>query len=120
MHRFGKQLDLVLHKLYNDVMNCNLCPRKCAADRKKDFGFCNKSKNMEICKVMLHFGEEPFLTKNCAPSGAIFFAGCNLKCEYCQNFKISRGSGKVVSPKALANLFKQLENAGLKFNKDKK
>ena len=93
-------------------MKCSTCPRNCQTDRTNNFGFCNKSIDMEICKVMLHYGEEPFLTKDNKPSGAIFFAGCNLRCEYCQNFSISRGTGKIISPKTLANLFMQLEQAG--------
>lgn len=92
-------------------MNCNLCPRNCQANRNLSFGFCAKTNTAEVSKVMLHSGEEPYLSSNCK-SGAIFFAGCNLKCEYCQNFQISRGSGKQVSERVLASLFKQLENAG--------
>lgn len=92
-------------------MNCNLCPRACNINRNVAQGFCGKSFDAEISKVMLHCGEEPFLAPN-SKSGAIFFAGCNLKCIYCQNFQISRGSGKKVSPQTLANLFIQLEQAG--------
>ena len=66
---------------------------------------------MQVSKVMLHYGEEPFLT-NGGASGAIFFAGCNLKCVYCQNHQISNGSGKNITTNTLINLFKQLENAG--------
>ena len=92
-------------------MNCNLCPRGCQTDRVTSVGFCQKTNTAEISKVMLHCGEEPFLATN-NKSGAIFFAGCNLKCVYCQNYQISRGTGKPVSAKTLANLFLQLEQAG--------
>lgn len=92
-------------------MSCNLCPRKCPIDRKISVGFCNKSNKMQISKVMLHYGEEPYLTK-LGTSGAVFFAGCNLKCVYCQNWQISNGDGKNVSVDKLIDIFKQLENAG--------
>ena len=92
-------------------MNCTLCPRNCKTNRTTNLGFCNKITTMEISKVMLHYGEEPFLTHN-GPSGAIFFAGCNLKCVYCQNYNISNGNGKTVTVETLVNLFKQLEAAG--------
>jgi len=92
-------------------MKCNLCPRQCQANRTTNLGFCQKTTKAEISKVMLHSGEEPFLTEH-NKSGAIFFAGCNLKCVYCQNYQISNGSGKQVSPETLAKLFVQLENAG--------
>lgn len=93
---------------------CNICPRKCNASRDNGHGFCLAPNKMVISKIMLHQGEEPFLTcKNDKGSGAIFFAGCNLRCVYCQNYKISHEiSGKHVSPKELANIFKMLEEKG--------
>lgn len=92
-------------------MKCNLCARNCNVDRTSALGFCQKDNKIEISKVMLHYGEEPFLT-NGGPSGAIFFAGCNLKCVYCQNYEISNGTGKPVSAKTLVDIFIQLEKAG--------
>jgi len=67
-----------------------------------------------IRKVMLHQHEEPILTsKKDAGSGAIFFAGCNLKCVYCQNYEVSHSSnGLEISPQELASIFKQLEQNG--------
>ena len=92
-------------------MSCNLCPRSCKADRIKNLGFCSKPKFLEVSKVMLHYGEEPWIANNKA-SGAIFFAGCNLKCVYCQNYQISNGTGKQISVQTLISLFKQLEESG--------
>ncbi len=92
-------------------MNCQLCPRKCNINRVQEFGYCKKNNYVEISKVMLHYGEEPFLT-NGGASGAIFFSGCNLKYVYCQNCQISNGIGKKVSINTLISLFKQLEDAG--------
>ncbi|MBQ7452746.1 MAG: radical SAM protein [Clostridia bacterium] len=72
-----------------------------------------------VSKVMIHYYEEPMLenifdgvetggNKGC---GAIFFSGCNLKCIYCQNYKISGAcEGKETSPEELANIFKDLES----------
>jgi putative pyruvate formate lyase activating enzyme len=37
-----------------------------------------------------HFGEEPEIA-GVRGSGAMFFAGCNLRCAYCQNAEISQG-----------------------------
>ena len=44
---------------------------------------------MRIARASLHFWEEPELSGE-AGSGTVFFAGCNLKCVYCQNYGISR------------------------------
>ena len=67
-----------------------------------------------IRKVMLHQHEEPILTSsNDKGSGAIFFAGCNLKCVYCQNYDVSHTSkGLEITPQDLANIFKKLEENG--------
>ncbi|MDR0978933.1 MAG: radical SAM protein [Lachnospiraceae bacterium] len=43
---------------------------------------------IKISKIMIHNWEEPCISgKN--GTYAIFFAGCNLKCVFCQNYKIS-------------------------------
>lgn len=89
------------------------------ANRTKNTGFCKGTNNVKISKVMLHFFEEPLIsgeetsTSHANGSGAIFFSNCTLKCCYCQNSEISAGGeGKEVSIETLADLFKQLENAG--------
>jgi len=63
---------------------------------------------------MIHKHEEPILTNNLdSGSGAIFFAGCNLQCVYCQNYNVSHfSSGLELTPSELAGLFKQLELNG--------
>ncbi len=57
----------------------------------------------------VHFWEEPCVSGK-SGSGTVFFSGCNLKCVYCQNEKISlKGFGKPVTVKRLAEIFKELE-----------
>ncbi len=91
---------------------CNICPRKCNANRNTSLGFCKAGQNPKISKVMLHHFEEPPISGGNG-SGAIFFSSCTLKCVYCQNYNISTClEGKEVSTETLASLFKQLENAG--------
>ena len=70
---------------------CSTCPRRCNINREKSLGFCNEHKKIKIAKIIKNFmWEEPCLT---ADKGAlaIFFSGCNLRCDYCQNYQISRG-----------------------------
>ena len=82
-------------------MNCNICPRNCNVERKTNAGFCGQSDKVKISKVMFHTYEEPIISGvNQKGSGAIFFAGCNLKCVYCQNYPIShkyKGKNHAVS-----------------------
>lgn len=70
---------------------CTTCPRHCYVDRNKFKGFCNETKKIRIAKIISNFQwEEPCITGE-KGALAIFFSGCNLRCDYCQNFDISRG-----------------------------
>ena len=66
----------------------------------------------KAARASLHFWEEPVISgKN--GSGTIFFSGCALACVYCQNYEISHnGKGMIISPKRLAEIFKELEEKG--------
>ena len=65
-----------------------------------------------LARAALHFYEEPSISGK-EGSGAVFFSGCNLKCVFCQNEKISRGLiGKEVSVEKLADIFLSLESQG--------
>ena len=73
-----------------DILNeCRLCPRNCSVNRNcGDLGFCGAGNKITIAKYYLHKWEEPCITgKN--GSGTIFFTYCNLRCLFCQNYKIS-------------------------------
>ena len=73
-----------------DVLSCcNLCPRKCGADRTGGkIGFCGATDKVKIARSALHFWEEPCISGD-KGSGTVFFSHCTLKCVYCQNYKIS-------------------------------
>ena len=89
---------------------CNACPRKCNADRSLQLGYC-KERGLKVARVSLHRWEEPPISGE-RGSGTVFFSGCNLKCVYCQNYDISQGKGKEITPSALADVFKRIEDAG--------
>ena len=93
------------------IKNCKLCPVECGADRTKTVGACGVD-GLRIAKYYLHPFEEPCISfKN--GSGTIFFAGCNLRCAFCQNYEVSRAKrGKVITPSQLADIFKELEDRG--------
>lgn len=94
-----------------DESHCRLCPIECNADRTKGAGRCGVS-SLKIAKYHLHPFEEPCISfKN--GSGTIFFTGCNLRCVFCQNYELSRAErGKKITPKQLADIFKELEEMG--------
>jgi putative pyruvate formate lyase activating enzyme len=57
--------------------------------------------------------EEPCISGT-RGSGTVFFTGCNMKCVFCQNFKISQeGFGKAVTVDELAGIFLRLQDRGV-------
>ena len=65
-----------------------------------------------VARAALHYGEEPCISGE-KGSGTVFFSGCNLKCVYCQNYKISTECfGERITVTRLAEIFKELENSG--------
>ena len=66
-----------------------------------------------VCRAAPHFGEEPCISGT-RGSGAVFFAGCNLRCVFCQNREISRGAaGEAVSAGKLRDIFLRLRDRGV-------
>lgn len=98
----------------NEILkSCVLCPRRCRVDRVNGArGVCNAAKLPFIASVMPHFGEEPPLVGH-GGSGAIFMAGCNLKCVFCQNSDISHGcDGEEISSDELSAIMVNLQRKG--------
>ena len=93
---------------------CTLCPRECGADRGAgEAGFCGAGEAALVCRAAPHFGEEPCLS-GARGSGAVFFAGCSLRCVYCQNHEISRGAaGRPYTAEELRTLFLSLRDEGV-------
>lgn len=95
---------------------CNDCPRKCNVKREaltpKGKGFCRMGENPVIARASLHMWEEPPISGTNG-SGTVFFSGCNLQCEFCQNKKISRGNfGKEITVEELKEIYKDLISQG--------
>lgn len=90
---------------------CELCPRRCRADRFRVDGrpgFCGAADKVRIFRWGPHFGEEPPITGE-RGSGCIFFSRCTMKCLYCQNSPWSwRGEGQDKSVGELAAIMRDL------------
>ena len=89
--------------------NCTLCPRMCGVDRTKgQRGYCKGPDRAVVSKWMIHHWEEPALAGS-GGSGAIFFGGCTLGCQYCQNAAISRRPcGEEMDGQQLRKVMQQL------------
>ena len=94
-------------------MICTLCGHRCGVDRAAaEIGFCTMHETALVSKVMLHKWEEPCISGTNG-SGAIFFAGCSLRCAYCQNWEISHGAkGLPVDVDRLRDIFDELADKG--------
>ena len=72
------------------LRQCRVCPRYCDVNRLNDeLGTCATGRYALVASAFPHHGEEDCL-RGWHGSGTIFFARCNLKCVFCQNFDISR------------------------------
>jgi len=79
---------------------------------KGELGTCLVGANALVASAAPHHGEE-FPIRGWYGSGTIFFAGCNLRCVYCQNFEISHTpNGEELEPEALANIMLNLQEEG--------
>lgn len=65
---------------HQELQCCRLCPLQCQVDRTAgETGACGLT-DLAVCfREMVNCGEEDGLN----PSHQVYFAGCNLKCEYC-------------------------------------
>lgn len=75
---------------YEQYEACELCPRRCRANRRSGLvGFCGETAELRIASIGAHFGEEPPIS-GANGSGTVFFSGCALQCDFCQNYQISK------------------------------
>ncbi|MDD4012433.1 MAG: radical SAM protein [Sphaerochaetaceae bacterium] len=93
---------------------CRLCPNLCEVDRSRSKGFCGCSDVCTIAFSGLHRGEEPPLC-GAKGSGMVFFTGCPLRCQTCQNMQISRpgfNAAPSYDEDQLSQLFIDLQEQG--------
>ena len=92
---------------------CELCPRRCGANRLAgQAGFCGEKNLAKVARAALHFWEEPCISGE-SGSGTVFFSGCTMRCVFCQNREISRGeAGKEITVERLAEIYLELAKQG--------
>lgn len=99
--------------LNEKLRNCDICPRNCHVDRiAGERGFCRIGRRAKVASYGPHFGEERPLV-GISGSGTIFFSGCNLACQYCQNWDISqKDAGIEVDAEELAGIMMKIQGTG--------
>jgi len=91
---------------------CDFCGHACGVDRFRQVGQCRTGVQAVVSSFGPHFGEEAPL-RGTGGSGTIFFAWCNLRCQYCQNYDISQlGQGQTVEAETLAGMMLSLQERG--------
>jgi len=117
------RIQAALRELSDHKRDCHLCPRQCHVDREGGTtGYCGLGTIPVVSHSCLHFGEEPCLSgyydyrqniktgSSLSGSGTVFFAGCNLKCSFCQNCQISWDMhGSPLSYASLASVYLELQ-----------
>ena len=99
---------------YARLEACDLCARECGVNRRlnAEGAGCHTGERAIVSSYGPHFGEEDPLVGS-GGSGTIFFAWCNLRCQYCQNYEISQmGTGQEVEPEDLARMMLSLQSQG--------
>lgn len=93
-------LDARVEGALDHLTECDLCPRYCRVDRRDSIkgALCHTGAQAVVHSYGPHHGEEDPLWVACG-SGTIFFAWCNLRFVYCQNWEISqKGTGRESRP----------------------
>jgi len=94
---------------YERLHTCDFCGRECRVDRYEQPGTCHTGTQAVVTSFGPHLGEENPL-RGTHGSGTIFFAWCNLNCQFCQNYDISQlGHGEEVGPKDVASMMLALQ-----------
>lgn len=97
---------------YKHLHDCDFCGRECRVDRYEQPGTCKTGVRAVVSSAGPHLGEEDPL-RGYRGSGTIFFAWCNLNCQFCQNHDISQsGHGREVEPEELAQMMLSLQAQG--------
>jgi pyruvate formate lyase activating enzyme len=113
-------------KLDNNRVRCLLCPHNCLLDEGQ-IGLCKARKNIEGRLYSLNYGEitalnlDPIEKKplfHFYPSSKIISVGtwgCNLKCQWCQNWEISQVEqpGRYIPPEDLLKIQRDNEDSSI-------
>ncbi len=112
LHESG-ELKRRVEEAVERLRRCRMCPRVCGARRLEgEVGECGVGRYALVSSFGPHHGEERVL-RGWNGSGTVFFAGCNMRCVYCQNWEISQlRLGEEVTPELLARIFLRIQDMG--------
>jgi putative pyruvate formate lyase activating enzyme len=96
-----------------ELEDCCACPRECRVNRLAgETKACRTGRHARVASAFPHFGEEDCL-RGTHGSGTIFFAWCNLRCVFCQNWDTSQAeAGRELTGDQVADLMLALQEQG--------
>jgi putative pyruvate formate lyase activating enzyme len=97
----------------DELASCRVCPRDCGVNRlENETALCHTGRYARVASAFPHFGEENCL-RGTNGSGTIFFAFCNLRCVFCQNWDISQApAGDEATADEIARMMIRLQGMG--------
>lgn len=113
LHRSGELAERV-RMADRHLEDCDLCARDCHVDRTRTLrgAVCRTGELAVVHSWGPHHGEEDCL-RGWRGSGTVFFAWCNMRCVFCQNWEISwKGQGETTTAEDLAGIMLKLQAAG--------
>ncbi len=113
LHRSGELVERA-RVADRHLEDCDLCARYCHVNRKQTLNgvVCRTGELAVVNSAGPHHGEEDCL-RGWRGSGAIFFAWCNMRCVFCQNWDISwKGRGEERTAAELAEIMLNLQAVG--------
>jgi putative pyruvate formate lyase activating enzyme len=113
LHRSGELADRAADAVAR-LAECDLCARYCRVNRLVTArgAVCRTGRWARVASYGPHHGEEGPLT-GWRGSGTIFFAWCNMRCVFCQNWEISqRETGIELTATRLARMMLDLQQLG--------
>ncbi len=107
------ELEKRIKSAHSLLSHCTLCPWECGVDRAGgELGECHTGSTARVYSYMPHHGEERPL-RGRSGSGTIFFSGCNMHCQFCQNADISQENyGMLVNAEKIAAMMLDLQARG--------
>lgn len=108
------ELERRAREAIEQLAECCVCPRRCRVNRLSNKrGFCRTGRFARVASYFPHHGEEDCL-RGWRGSGTIFFAGCNLRCAFCQNWDISQcDAGRESTADGIAAMMLELQELGV-------
>ena len=113
LHRSGELVERA-RVADRHLEDCDLCARYCRVNRKQTLNgvVCRTGELAVVNSAGPHHGEEDCL-RGWRGSGTVFFAWCNMRCVFCQNWDISwKGRGEERTAAELAEIMLNLQAMG--------